>query len=128
MSKIWMSWQEAKDRGLPVADPPFPGTGGTPFIMELKHSNMQKTLGQKRVRIDFNPSADDAVGQIKKGAADLIDQVFNLPTPDGMHPQDVSEFMRYKALAMTDIETAAMYAVKAATLKPEPALAGAVQG
>lgn len=81
---------------------------------------MAQTKGEYRVGISFNPSNDDMVGQIKRAAADLIDLIETIPIPEpvslNMH---FSEVMRLKALAQTDIETAAMHAVKAAT-KPEP--------
>jgi len=74
------------------------------------------TKGEYRVGITFNPSGDGMVGQIKRGAADLIDLIEGVTT-DGETDQYI-EVSRLKALAQTDIETAAMYAVKAATKKP----------
>ena len=76
------------------------------------------TKGEYRVGITFNPSGDDMVGQIKRKAADLIDLVETIPVPEvgsvdgAMHSNEVC---RLRALAQTDIETAAMHAVKAAT-------------
>mgnify|MGYP006954724196 CR=1 FL=1 len=71
------------------------------------------TKGEFRVGIDFNPSGDDMVGQIKRKAADLIDLIESIPSDrDSMVG---NERGRLKALAQTDIETAAMHAVKAAT-------------
>lgn len=73
------------------------------------------TKGEYRVGINFNPSADDDVGKIKRMAADLIDRIAFIETPDsGLSPQGV-EVARLKALAMTAIEDGAMWAVKAAT-------------
>lgn len=76
------------------------------------------TKGEYRVGISFNPSGDDMVGQIKRKAADLIDLIETIP---GGVTRDLrsNEVARLKALAQTDIETAAMHAVKAAT-KPNP--------
>jgi len=79
------------------------------------------TKGEYRVGITFNPSGDGMVGQIKAKAADLIDLIETIPVPDvnslesAMHSNEVA---RLRALAQTDIETAAMHAVKAATKKP----------
>jgi len=53
------------------------------------------------------------VGQIKRAAADLIDLVTII---DGTERAEVA---RLKALAQTDIESAAMWAVKAATKNPQ---------
>lgn len=75
---------------------------------------MAQTKGEYRVGISFNPSNDNMVGQIKRAAADLIDLIETIP---GGVTRDLrsSEVARLKALAQTDIETAAMHAVKAAT-------------
>ena len=78
---------------------------------------MSMTKGEYRVGINFNPSNDDMVGQIKRAAADLIDLIESIPN-DGETDQYV-EVSRLKALAQTEIENAAMWAVKAAT-KPQP--------
>ena len=82
------------------------------------------TKGEYRVGINFNPSNDDLVGQIKRAAADLIDLVETIPFPDFAPDEEIdgtwiNEIGRLKALAQTDVETAAMHAVKAAT-KPAP--------
>ena len=80
------------------------------------------TKGEYRVGINFNPSNDDMVGQIKRKAADLIDLIESVPTPEpvSLDPHS-AEVKRLKALAQTEIESAAMWAVKAAT---KPALEG----
>lgn len=74
------------------------------------------TKGEYRVGINFNPSADDTVGKIKRQAADLIDLIETITT-DGETDQ-YAEVPRLKALAQTEIESAAMWAVKAATKPP----------
>lgn len=71
------------------------------------------TKGEFRVGIDFNPSGDDMVGQIKRKAADLIDLIDSIPSDNGTVVGN--ERGRLKALAQTDIEIAAMHGVKAAT-------------
>lgn len=71
------------------------------------------TLGEYRVGITFNPGGNEMVNKIKRAAADLIDLIDN-----GIDDGGQGEVKRLKALAMTDIETAAMHAVKAAT-KPK---------
>lgn len=65
------------------------------------------SLGAERVRLDFNPSADTAVGRIKHAAALLID-IINAESGDH----------RLKALAMTAAEEASMWGVKAVTAQP----------
>lgn len=66
------------------------------------------TKGEYRVGITFNPSNNDQVARIKRAAADLIDLIQEIPMRDG-------EIERLRALAVTDVESAAMWAVKAAT-------------
>ena len=65
--------------------------------------------GKRRVVMDFNPSENPVVDEIKGRAADLIDYIEELPNgPDAG---------RWKAEAQTLIETGAMFAVKAATAR-----------
>lgn len=78
------------------------------------------TKGEFRVGISFNPSADDTVSKIKRAAADLIDLIDNIavyPHIDGddAHNRTQSERFRLKVLAQSEIEIAAMLAVKAET-------------
>ena len=74
------------------------------------------TKGEYRVGINFNPSADDMVGKIKRAAADLIDLIETITASDG--GEQYNEVGRLKALAQTHVEDAAMWAVKAATKGP----------
>ena len=67
----------------------------------------EQTLGQKRVKADFNPAKNDLVDQIKNKSAELIDLIELMRYPGS------SEKQRLIELAQTDIETACMYAVKA---------------
>ncbi len=75
-----------------------------------------KTLGEKRIRTDFNVSGDSKVLQIKMGAAALLDLINDTPEPEGLSKEYLGEFKRLKAKALTNLETAAMYAVKMATV------------
>ena len=72
----------------------------------------EPTLGQRRVRLSFNPSTDTNVDVIKKCTADLIDVCEDLKT----QARGDSETLRLLALAQTHYEDAAMWAVKAATI------------
>jgi len=69
-----------------------------------------KTLGELRVRTDFNPSEQGVVDQIKQKTAELINLVASVET---CRP---SEQSRLVSLSQTAYEEAAMWAVKAATL------------
>lgn len=75
-----------------------------------------KTLGEARVRTDFNVTNNGTVDVIKQKAAELINYIDQNVNAVENVPQDkLGEFVRLKALAMTDVENAAMWAVKAAT-------------
>lgn len=65
----------------------------------------EKSVGEQRVRTDFNPSQNDIVSQIKQKSAELINLCEELKVKDG----------RLASLAQTGFEEAAMWAVKAAT-------------
>lgn len=67
-----------------------------------------QTLGQKRVKADFNPSKNDLVDQIKNTAATFIDLCEQLKTKEA-----TGEKIRLVSLAQTEAETAAMWATKA---------------
>jgi len=69
------------------------------------------TLGEYRVGTSFNPSASSVVDDIKRKAADLIDTIDRIQVTTD--PPDA--VIRLKATAMTAVEDAAMWAVKAAT-------------
>jgi hypothetical protein len=70
------------------------------------------TLGQERVRMQFNPSSNPTVDEIKQKTAELIDLCESMK---GAVAPDDREFLRLLALAQTHYEDAAMWAVKAAT-------------
>lgn len=74
----------------------------------------EKTLGESRVRTDFNAAGTTIVDDIKRKGAELIDLVNSIPVPEKMK-ESPGEFLRVKALALTDLEYGAMMGVKAAT-------------
>lgn len=64
-----------------------------------------KSIGESRVRTDFNVSASSIVDEIKKKSAELINICEDLKEKDP----------RLAAIAMTAYEEAAMWAVKLVT-------------
>ena len=64
-----------------------------------------QTIGEYRVRTKFNPSFDSVVDQIKQKTAELINLCEELKAKDA----------RLASIAQTEYESAAMWAVKAAT-------------
>ena len=77
----------------------------------------EKTLGEARVRTDFNVSGSTHVDSIKKKSAELINLIDLIKSErtDAGKKIASGEFMRLCSLAQTDYENAAMWAVKAAT-------------
>mgnify|MGYP003502995655 FL=1 len=71
---------------------------------------MEKTLGEKRVRTDFNVTGSDTVGMIKNDAAQMINMLEDLK-----HNTQNEDAKRLASIAQTKYEEAAMWAVKAAT-------------
>lgn len=83
------------------------------------------TLGEKRVRVSFNPSNESIVDNIKQKSAELIDLLQSLRNDEASKTYDKSpevlnetsgEKLRLISLAQTAYEEAAMWAVKAATI------------
>lgn len=72
-----------------------------------------KTLGENRVRIDFNLTNDDKVNTIKAQTANLINQCEDMRKIVGQSANP--EVQRLVSLAQTAYEEAAMWAVKAVT-------------
>ena len=84
----------------------------------------EKTIGEQRVRTEFNPSQSDAVSLLKQKTAELInllqalknDEVSKTYGETEARLKELSgEKLRLIALAQTEYENAAMWAVKAAT-------------
>ncbi len=74
------------------------------------------TLGEKRVRVDFNVSKDAYVSEIKQKAAELINLIDSAANKPEWNDETLKEWSRLKALALTAFEEGAMWAVKAATI------------
>lgn len=70
------------------------------------------TFGEKAVGLTFNPSDNAHVTQVKSKCAELIDYLDQLRTQS----QD-GEVRRMAAVAITELQTAQMWAVKAITWK-----------
>lgn len=68
------------------------------------------TFGEKAVGLKFNPSGDSVVDTIKKYYAQIIDDMNSLRSGD-ISP----EAKRLYSIAITEAQTAQMWAVKAVT-------------
>lgn len=69
------------------------------------------TFGEKAVGYTFNPSGDENVAKVKQLYAEIIDLVHNMKTPEQC------EKNRLLSVAVTEAQTAQMWAVKAFTWK-----------
>jgi len=78
----------------------------TMFLSEL---NKNQTFGAKAVGLSFNPSGDKDVQQIKELYAQIIE------TLNTIRGTDRSEKSRLLSIAITEAQTAQMWAVKAIT-------------
>lgn len=72
-----------------------------------------QTYGEQLVWLQFNPSNDDAVSVLKKSYANIIDMLQEARSKSSGH----SEYQRYISIAITEAQTAQMWAVKAVTAK-----------
>ena len=70
------------------------------------------TYGEKAVGLSFNPSGDDAVHALKVAYAAIIDRL-----AEARNNADSPEQARLASIAITEAQTAQMWAVKAVTYK-----------
>ncbi len=70
------------------------------------------SYGQKAVGVSFNPSGDPEVNKVKQSVADVIDHMQALRTST-----ESSEVKRLASVAITELQAAQMWAVKALTWK-----------
>ncbi len=70
------------------------------------------TYGEKAVGLTFNPSGDPTVNEVKAAYAGIIDTLAELKAAVGQ-----SEAGRLLSIAITEAQTAQMWAVKGITYK-----------
>ncbi len=78
--------------------------------MEDSQNTRELTFGEKAVGLTFNPSGDKFVAAFKKSIANFIDDCDNK-----RQHSDNPEVKRMYSVAITEAQTAQMWAVKAAT-------------
>ena len=89
---------------------------GTGTGVSTNEASAPMTAGEIAVGMNFNPSSDEKVAEIKTLCAKLFDIVEqSVPADDGTIPTARKRKMRDVALA--EIVTAQMWAVKVVTLK-----------
>lgn len=80
---------------------------------EQTQGDREMTFGEKAVGLTFNPSNDASVQKIKETFAEAIDVLNNLR--DIAKGADNGEAVRMFSVAITEAQTAQMWAVKAVT-------------
>jgi hypothetical protein len=76
----------------------------------------QLTYGEKAVGLSFNPGGSPDVEKIKKLSAQLIDIMDDLrKSQNTLHDGKGSEGQRLCSIAITELQTSQMWAVKAVT-------------
>jgi hypothetical protein len=75
-----------------------------------EETQREPTFGEKAVGLTFNPSNNEAVQQLKEKAAAFIDNC-----NDFRNATDEPEVKRMLSVAITEAQTAQMWAVKAVT-------------
>lgn len=78
----------------------------------MSEEQRKLTFGEKAVGINFNPSNDDAVSRCKAAFAIAINQMDDL-----RNSTDNADVKRMASVAITEAQTAQMWAVKAITWK-----------
>jgi len=82
------------------------------LLFEKNMENKELTYGQRMVGVSFNPSGNALVDAVKQGYANVIDDMANL-----REQTDDQEKKRLCSIAITEAQSAQMWAVKAITWK-----------
>lgn len=106
MSKESAEQQSVQSDGL--ASSPGPGHHAT--MIEAQAGNRELSFGERAVGLSFNPGGNQAVNDIKRAYADVIDYLNN-----ARNKSTDSEVKRMLSVAITESQTAQMWAVKAVT-------------
>ena len=77
----------------------------------MEAEQRQLTFGEKACGVSFNPGGNPNVDAIKRKFASLVDDLHNRRIEAGM----VGEEGRMLSIAITELQTAQMWAVKAVT-------------
>ena len=78
----------------------------------MSDTPQNQSYGERAVGLSFNPSNDDAVAACKAEFAKTIDRMNNL-----RNSTEDAEVKRMASIAITEAQTAQMWAVKAITWK-----------
>jgi len=73
------------------------------------------TFGEKACGVSFNPGGNPVVDDIKRKCAELVDGLETLRQLSAKENTSGAEVRRMLSIAITEIQTAQMWAVKAVT-------------
>ena len=82
----------------------------------MQDTNPNSSVGEYKLRTNSTVTNSGVIKAIKDKTAELINLISRLNPHESFVERDIKEFNRLKALAMTEYESAAMWAVKAATV------------
>ena len=82
----------------------------------MEENKRELSVGERRVRIDFNTTGSTKVDLLKRATAHLIDGLEDLRQDVETSPNKYHDKLRLIALAQTAYEEGAMWAVKALTI------------
>ncbi len=82
--------------------------------MDEAKNSQQLTFGERAVGLNFNPAQDPKVAKIKEQFAAIVDTLndYRAGNPGDEHDPDVARML---SVAITEAQTAQMWAVKAVT-------------
>jgi len=83
---------------------------------QMREATRPKTYGERAVGLSFNPSGDDGVRRIKELYAEIIDIMDGMRNVEANN-MSTGEHKRLASVAITEAQTAQMWAVKALTWK-----------
>lgn len=90
-------------------DGPNAGSGNLSSDSNEKNSEqLELTLGERRMRVKFQPGNNDKVHNIRERAAKRINRLEDMKTKN-VHPNDKGELFRAIATAQTKTQEAAYY-------------------
>lgn len=83
--------------------------------MDDQQDQRELTFGEKAVGLTFNPSNNPTVQDLKEKAAVFIDACQTIRAAQSQQDSNGKEIARMASVAITEAQTAQMWAVKAAT-------------
>ncbi len=110
MMRRFLHLQSGEVSGSIIGDGLTEGPGHAANMSEAPSGNRELTFGEKAVGLSFNPGGNQAVNEIKRAYADIIDYLNN-----ARNKSTDSEVTRMLSVAITESQTAQMWAVKAVT-------------